>query len=391
MLFATSPWAIYYAVGIYNPIPTIFFGALLFLSLYNSVSNEQDRAIFWVCVLAAALPHFHMVTLFLYPAIVFILWKSRSQINIKFFTFGIAAGITLYLPYLIGDGLNGWENTKLILSGENKPFSFSVMKVITAPITMLSNAPTGWIGRELDDHQGYFEFGTKYFGHYSVLLILNLINLSIILSLFFRFSFRGFISFKEGLLSTESYKNNRTLIFLFLLIITPLLIYLITGRNFATRYTLIILSLLFIMKVLVISKLLNPKASKLITSYFFINIILSVYIVITYNNYMEMMINESKSFYPSIYKLEKIKENIYSEFKTPVHVDVKLSKEILNMPESQQKLYRAVREYIDVENRKTPKDTSDKRELLVVKTGESYDVQKYKKIIYKSPSIVILW
>ena len=79
LLFSLSPWAIYYAGGLYNPIPLALLGALLFLSLWHSTQQDHSRMIFWLCVIAAAIPQFHMIGIFYVPVILLLLYLRVSM------------------------------------------------------------------------------------------------------------------------------------------------------------------------------------------------------------------------------------------------------------------------------------------------------------------------
>ena len=109
----------------------------------------------------------------------------------RWFVIGIIAGLVLYLPYMIGDYLHGWQNTKAMLHGE-KHFSLGILKIITIPIAMLANHPGQWAGPAFTDFK---VFANQYFGSYIVLTVINLI--SIVLAATFIFSllrkaWRGF-------------------------------------------------------------------------------------------------------------------------------------------------------------------------------------------------------
>ncbi len=391
LLFSTAPWAVYYSVGFYCPMPTIFLGELLFLALWKTLTVPNSKSIIFVCLLSAMLPQFHMITIFFFPAILLLLWMSDARLSSRFLISGAIIGFLFYLPYLIGDSLNGWENTKIILSGAEKPFTYSTFKVLTAPVTVLSNAPTDWIGREADGFAGYKNFGNQYFYHYSVLLGINLINLLILFFLFFRFiGISGLYIWTHKTKPKALINNNIKLTFLALLIILPLILFVITGKNYSTRYTLIMLSLLFVMQVFVI---LNFKSSKLIkgmTIYFLVTILFSIYILISHYNYKSILINTSETFLPSFSKLENIKSAIYSKIPKDTHVKIILSETINNMPESKRKLYSALNEFMALDLREYAGSSSTTQEVFVVTGNESYNNIKYPDILYSSPSIIVL-
>ncbi|UCB54869.1 MAG: glycosyltransferase family 39 protein, partial [Thiotrichales bacterium] len=129
LLYATGPWPVYYSTGLWNPVPMAFFGAILFLALWDVVQRDDSRSIFLVCLVAAVTPQFHMISVFYYPAILLILYLSPARLNRQWFIYGIIAGIALYLPYFIGEMNNDWENSRAILAGGSQ-MSFGVVKII---------------------------------------------------------------------------------------------------------------------------------------------------------------------------------------------------------------------------------------------------------------------
>ena len=156
-LCATSPWAIYESVSKCNPQVMAFFGALLYLALWQVVSRPRSPHIFWVCVLFAMMPQFHMFTVFLVPGVLWLLWQRRHTINGRWLAAGLVVSILLYLPYLNGEAHHGWQNTRAIFSGAT-PKTPAALKVFTVPIVVLSNLIHSILG-----NQEYLEFGRDTF------------------------------------------------------------------------------------------------------------------------------------------------------------------------------------------------------------------------------------
>src|SRR5580693_5428347 len=50
---ATSPWAVFFSGGCWNPLIMAFFGGLLYWALWDVVTRPNSRSVFWVCVLLA--------------------------------------------------------------------------------------------------------------------------------------------------------------------------------------------------------------------------------------------------------------------------------------------------------------------------------------------------
>ena len=117
-LCATSPWAIYESVGKCNPQIMAFFGALLYLALWQVVTKPRSPLICWVCVLFAMMPQFHMFAVFLVPGILCLLWQRRREMNWQWLVAGLFVSSLLYLPYIWGEAHHGWQNTRAIFTAD---------------------------------------------------------------------------------------------------------------------------------------------------------------------------------------------------------------------------------------------------------------------------------
>lgn len=114
LIYAVSAWPVYYSAGIWTPLTLPLLGSLLLLALWQTSTTNQSRAIFWVCLLSAFTPQFHMIGVFYLPAVLLILSLCSARLNRKWLALGMVAGLLVYLPYLVGDALNGWENTSTL-------------------------------------------------------------------------------------------------------------------------------------------------------------------------------------------------------------------------------------------------------------------------------------
>src|ERR1017187_3108336 len=79
LFLAASPWAVHYSVGATTPLLMAFLSGLLYLSLWDVVVGEKSPKIFWVCLILAVMPQFHMMVIFLAPAVLLVLALNRSE------------------------------------------------------------------------------------------------------------------------------------------------------------------------------------------------------------------------------------------------------------------------------------------------------------------------
>lgn len=385
LLFACAPWVVYYAVTLWNPTPLVILGAALCLALWQTVNNERSRAVFWVCIVLALIPHFHMIGLFYAPAVLLVLYAMPARLNIKWFIAGIFAGIALYLPYLIGDALHGWHNTRAILSGggAGDGFSPSVFKILTAPATVLSNLPSRWVGPEFSQ---YLAFGDAYFGSYVVLLAINLV--SILFGFYVVYAFAtAFVRllWRERLSLRQAFAAQPDVVFIALLLFVPLLLFLLTGHNYATRYTIIIFPLLFILLARRMHKLLQSHPAGWLRGAIAFMVIANSYVCITFFHYTGRMLDAGQQFMPSFAKLEEVRRGLSATVEgVPV---IRLAHGTKTLSELDRTLLTALPAYIDIHYRYVEPGTERERIPLLLAPAEA-DVAR-QEVVYRGNGILV--
>lgn len=347
LIFALGPWPVYYSAGMWNPMPLVVFGGVLFLLLLKVTKNESSQAVFWVCVVSAILPQFHMNSIFYIPAVLLLLYAMPVKLNQKWFALGVVAGCLLYIPYIAGEAINGWENTLKILAGENnKGFSFSVLKIISAPVTVLSAAPGRWAGETIAELK---DFGNAWFGHYSVMVAFAGLSLLAGLVYFVSFIIKAFNLLRQHHFSLpKAYSDSPSVIFLATLIILPLLLFLPTGHNYATRYTILIFTLLFLLPVWFISGIKNKRFKKIVVVQLLVTMIFNVYLSIAFFNYQDNRLFYSNKFIASFDMLEFIRNKVSEDAGKMYRIRLRLDDSVNKLPEINRKTIRALVEYTDI-------------------------------------------
>ncbi|HET6421964.1 MAG TPA: glycosyltransferase family 39 protein [Geobacteraceae bacterium] len=252
LFYAVSPWPVYFSVSCNNPSAMAMLGVLLFLALWDVCSTPRSANIFWVCVLLAALPHFHMVGVFYVPFVLLVIILSGSGINRKWLAAGILAAVVIYIPYVFGEMSNHWENTRQILSGKSK-FQLGVIKVLTSQVNVLSNVVSRWTGHHLAE---YRSFGDTALDSFYVLTGFNLISVFLgilFLGNFIRDFFRRFRG--RWFAPRQVFRSSPSLCFTGILLFGPVLLFVLTGHDFTTRYLCVQLPLLFCLPALFLGKI----------------------------------------------------------------------------------------------------------------------------------------
>jgi len=238
MLAATLPSAVFYSVGVYNPQVMAFLGCLLFLALWQTVQRDCSRSIYWVAVLLLAMPQFHMSGLMLFLTVAMVLALSPTRINLPWLAGGLVAGAALYVPYIIGDAAHGWQNTRGMFSGGGA-YSWDGLKAMTAPLNLL----VSWVPQWLRTASEYRELGRACFGGFGVLLAFNLLSV-LVAALLVMGAFQKIKEASSGFLRAprEVFKRSPGILFLAIVLIMPLLLALVSGKPFHTRYSLVLLA-----------------------------------------------------------------------------------------------------------------------------------------------------
>jgi len=367
LLYATAPWTIYYSVGIWNPFPLAIIGTSLYLLLWRVIRNENSSSIFWVCVIAAAIPQFHMIGIFYLPALLAILILSPVRLNRRWLSAGIVAGIALYVPYILGDMSHDWENSRKILSGSGA-FSFSVLKIVTAPVTVMTNLPGRWISDNFND---FISFGNRWFGSYIVLLSLNI--LSIIFAIWAFFSF--FFSFIARLKST--WKQPKMLLcdepqiaFIGILLFIPPALFLLTGHNYSTRYAIISFPLLFLLPALLLRKRPRLIYGKVIRYTFSIVFVTNIYLTVSFNLHLKSEIEDELVLVSSFKKMESVRKSVQQHAGPDFRVVIDPIDYITETTDKAQKAGRSLALYNNVYQKllREPKEAENIKSYRLVNT-----------------------
>jgi 4-amino-4-deoxy-L-arabinose transferase-like glycosyltransferase len=303
---ATSPWAVHYSVGAWNPLPMAFLGGLLYLALWDVVIGEKSKKIYWVCLLLAIMPQFHMVVIFLAPAILLVLVLNPSRINWRWLVAGLVVSAGFYFPYILGEMHNGWQNTHAILTGHQGESS-GVLKILILPITNLSNLITSITGDRLAD---YREFGNAYFGSIWILAAFNAVSLILAVAIIGSFLI-AFIRILRNNWSPlrKSFAAAPADVFIGLLFFLPLLLFVASFSNFSSRYLIIEFPLLFLLPSLfVVRTLANSRWRKPIVAALVVTIVFNVWVTLASFHHRGRLIETGDLFLPSFRKMEIVRQ-----------------------------------------------------------------------------------
>ena len=323
-LCATSPWAIYESVSKCNPQVMAFFGVLLYLALWQVVTKPRSRHICWVCVLLAMMPQFHMFAVFLVPGTLCLLWQRRREINWQWLVAGLWISFLLYLPYVWGEAHHGWQNTRAIFTGDT-PKSAGALKVFTVPIVVLSNLIGSILG-----HKNYQDFGRSAFGSFAVLAAFNIVSLGLVIWSMINF-------FIAGKRLRRPFRADKPEIFVTVLLLGPLLLFLLTGHNFASRYTLVLYPLLFLLPARYLME--NPAPRRWLKTAWVataVTMVFNVVLMLALFRYQGQRIAHADYFIASFHKMEQVRRALRADAGQGcgIHLDGEFTSENVSNPET---------------------------------------------------------
>ena len=304
LLLATSPWPVYFSVGCTNPEIMAFFGVLLYLALWSVVRQSKSPHIFAVVVVLAVMPQFHMFGIFLCPSVLLLLLLRRCELNWKWLVAGLLFALLLYVPYVLGDAQNHWANTRRLF-GEGDKFSFGSFKALSTTVMSLTNLFESVISRRFAD---YKIFGDAICGSFYVLAAFN--ALSIVLSALVLGSF--VVLFTKALKGQwrslqQALAAAPATVFIGVMVLLPLLLFILTGASFNSRYAIVLYPLLFLLPAVLLA---ITRHRRLIRGAVVTTIVFNIWFCLAFYRYQDHRIAHADYFIPTFRKLELVYQQI---------------------------------------------------------------------------------
>ena len=304
LLLATSPWPVYFSVGCTNPELMAFFGALLYLALWAVVSQSQSRYIFGVVVVLAIMPQFHMFGIFLCPPVLLLLLLHRRELNWKWLATGLVVATLLYVPYVWGESKNHWVNTRRLL-GEGDKFSFGSFKALSTTVMSLTNLFESVIGRRFTD---YKIFGDAVCGSGYVLVAFNVLSIGLSVMALGSFVVLFTRALKGKLMSMrQAFASAPAVVFIGIMVMLPLLLFILTGASFNSRYVIVLYPLLFLLPAVLLA---TTRYRCLIRGAVVTTVIFNLWLCLAFFRYQDHRIAQAEYFIPSFRKLESVYQQI---------------------------------------------------------------------------------
>lgn len=305
LFMATQPWAVYYSVGAYNPEIMAFFGSLTFLALWETIQKDRSPQIFWVGLLPLLALQFHASAGAMFFGALAALGLTRKRLHWPAGAAGLLAGFMFYLPYLQGDAACGWANTRMMFGDSAEEFSFGCLKAITTPFSLLMSWCARWT---LPDFSDYLAMGDAVCGSY--LLMFAFKALGTALALFCLWAFiRAASKPWRGTRGNPraAFDRSPEIVFLAALLAVPLMVFLVSGQNYSSRYGIFQLPVLvMIPAVCLAQRAADLRFKKLLYWAAAVTVAFNIYFLLAFFNYQGRLISGDAKFVPSFRRLSQV-------------------------------------------------------------------------------------
>ena len=147
-------------------------------------------------------------------------------------------------------------------------------------------------------------------------------------------------------------------------IVLPILLFVLTRSNYTSRYTIWIMPILFVIPAYMVSEVLTGWKKRFAFRSMMILIPLNIWLSLSFYNYQQNMIEHGDQFIPSITKLSRISDAIFSNSLPSSSIQINFSEKIKgelskDLSVAKMEQYRAIQKFIDVEQKYIyPPDTS---------------------------------
>jgi hypothetical protein len=353
LLQASLPSPVYYSTHIYNPGVMPFLGGLFFLCLWQVTQTERSKFISLVCALPLMMLQFHMSGLLMLPVALVAIFLSGKKLNLPWLVAGVLAGFALYVPYILGESANEWQNTRGMFAGGGGGYSWDALKALTTPLNLLIS----WVPQWSRGSGAFRELGTACFGEFWLFLIFN--ALCVVATgaavvgaiLIVKNAMHGLRAAPRN-----AFARSPGPLFLGMVLISAIVFALITGRPFHARYGLVLLpALLALAGGGVAHWLENPGRGKWVRGLVLTAACANLWFMGAMFRFVGREIEHGSVFVPSFSQLETVYQSLkgHVERKQPIEVEVD---EYRNSFPVEDEIHRdawLVRRYVEVREKET--------------------------------------
>jgi hypothetical protein len=126
LLFAVSPWAVFYARKIWAQDLLPPFVELFFAAIFSTIVKRRPRQLILVFLWLACLIQLHLSALAFILLIVLLHLVFRSRISLIPLLIGLLVFVLIFAPYIYYDATHGWINLRTFVEVSRGPSPFDL-------------------------------------------------------------------------------------------------------------------------------------------------------------------------------------------------------------------------------------------------------------------------
>ncbi len=126
LLFAVSPWAVFYSRKIWAQDLLPPFVGLFFAAVFSTLVKRRPRQLILVFLWLACLIQLHLSALALIPLVALFLLVFRSRIRLIPLLIGLLVFALVFAPYLYYEATHGWINLRTFIEVSRGPATFDL-------------------------------------------------------------------------------------------------------------------------------------------------------------------------------------------------------------------------------------------------------------------------
>ncbi len=126
LLFAVSPWAVFYSRKIWAQDLLPPFIGLFFAAIFSTIVKRKPRQLILVLLWLACLIQLHLSALALIPLVVLLLLVFKARINLVPLLVGLLVFALIFAPYIYYDATHGWTNLRTFIEASRGPGTFDL-------------------------------------------------------------------------------------------------------------------------------------------------------------------------------------------------------------------------------------------------------------------------
>jgi hypothetical protein len=126
LLFAVSPWAVFYSRKIWAQDLLPPFVGLFFAAVFSTIVKRKPKQLILVFLWLACLIQLHLSALAFIPLVILLLLVFKARISLVPLLVGLLVFVLIFVPYIYYDTTQGWINLRTFIEVSRGPSTFDL-------------------------------------------------------------------------------------------------------------------------------------------------------------------------------------------------------------------------------------------------------------------------